>query len=258
MFRRRREDSGPGPEQVEALEAVSPSAQPDQPSGLDTPTRVPGASLRGPRDREDVEDVEDIADMLDLGGLLVRGVDGMQLQLQVDESSGAVSIVHVIVGDSVLQLQPFAAPRSEGIWAEVRAEIAANVTTQGGTCEELTGPFGTELRAQVPVAQPDGRSAYQAVRFLGVDGPRWFLRGLISGAGALDPAKAATVEQIFADVVVVRGSSPMAPRTPIPMRVPPQPGGETQASGETEASGTAAARPPLEPFRRGPEITEVR
>lgn len=263
MFRRRREDSGRQPAEPDAADLTEASAGPDLDEGADPPDletdRLPGPSAQpavrsydaGPWDREDVEDV---ADLLDLGGLLVRGADGMQMQLQVDEGTGQVSIVHVVVGDTVLQLQPFAAPRTEGIWAEVRAEIAANVTAQGGTCEELAGPFGPELRAQVPVAQPDGRSAYQTVRFLGVDGPRWFLRGLISGAGALDETKAAAVERVFADVVVVRGADPMAPRTPIPMRVPQQPGAESEPPG----AEPGATRAPLEPFQRGPEITEVR
>lgn len=265
MFRRRREESGQQPAEQDTPDLADESTDPD-PDGLAEsadPDAGDGAAP-GPADQPavrsydagpwDRDEVEEVADLLDLGGLLVRGVDGMQLQLQVEESTGQVSIVHVIVGDTVLQLQPFAAPRTEGIWAEVRAEIASNVTAQGGTCEELTGPFGAELRAQVPVAQPDGRSAYQTVRFLGVDGPRWFLRGLISGAGALDEAKASVVERVFADVVVVRGPDPMAPRTPIPMRVPQQPGAEPEQSGAEPGS----SRPPLEPFQRGPEITEVR
>jgi hypothetical protein len=51
-------------------------------------------------------------------------------------------------------------------------------------------------------------------------------------------------------VVVVRGSEAMAPRELLPLRLPtadlaPDPGQEQ-------------ARPPLDPFTRGPEITEIR
>jgi len=54
--------------------------------------------------------------------------------------------------DSAVQLQAFAAPRREGIWGEVREEIASGITQQGGIVDEVEGPLGWELRAQVPVA----------------------------------------------------------------------------------------------------------
>jgi hypothetical protein len=57
-------------------------------------------------------------------------------------------------------------------------------------------------------------------RFIGVDGPRWFLRGVIAGAGATDPAAAAQIEDVFRSIVVVRGTTPMPPRDLIPLRMP--------------------------------------
>src|SRR5690606_34481394 len=47
---------------------------------------------------------------------------------------------------------------------------------------------------------------------IGVDGPRWFLRGVIGGEAASDPAAAEQVEDLFRLIVVVRGGSPMPPR----------------------------------------------
>jgi hypothetical protein len=66
-------------------------------------------------------------------------------------------------------------------------------------------------------------------RFIGVDGPRWFLRGVISGKGAVDPGAAAQVEDLFRSIVVVRGTTPMPPRDLIPLTVPAnvQPGPQT-------------------------------
>lgn len=60
----------------------------------------------------------------------------------------------------------------------------------------------------------------QVVRFVGVDGPRWFLRAVISGHAAVQPAAAATLEAVFQDTVVVRGQMAMAPRTPITLTLP--------------------------------------
>jgi hypothetical protein len=72
----------------------------------------------------------------------------------------------------------------------------------------------------VQVALPDGTSVEEAARFLGVDGPRWFLRGVISGAAAVDPARAGVMEDMFAGVVVVRGSDAAPPREPLPLTLP--------------------------------------
>jgi hypothetical protein len=45
----------------------------------------------------------------------------MELRLEVEEASGRVTAATVQLGRSAVQLQAFAAPRSEGIWAEIRA-----------------------------------------------------------------------------------------------------------------------------------------
>ncbi len=77
-----------------------------------------------------------------------------------------------------------------------------------------------DLRAQVPVRLPDGTDGLQVVRFVGADGPRWLLRGVISGQGAVQPQAAGVLEQIFRDTVVVRGEGPIAPRDPIVLKLP--------------------------------------
>jgi hypothetical protein len=59
-------------------------------------------------------------------------------------------------------------------------------------------------------------------RFLGVDGPRWFLRGTITGPAGAGGEAAAALEQAFRDVVVVRGTEPMPVREPLPLTLPAQ------------------------------------
>lgn len=246
MFGRRRKDDQDPDEAVEAVETSSDADAEESAGGVGTPSGAP---------IDAADFTEDGVQRLDLGGLLVAGAEGMQLQLQVDENTQQVVAAHAVVGETALQLQPFAAPRTEGIWDEVRGEIAAGLTEQGGACSEAPGPFGTELRAQVPVQLPDGTTGLQQVRFLGYDGPRWFLRGVISGAGAVDPAAAAPLEAVFAHTVVVRGDAPMAPRSPIPLRLPTAAAPEGEAGEPDEGED---GRDPLKPFERGPEITEVR
>ena len=86
--------------------------------------------------------------------------------------------------ESGLELRAFAAPRWDGIWDDVRKDIAAEAAKRGGTATELDGEFGTELKVVVPVQTPDGRQATQTSRIVGVDGPRWLLRGTFLGKSA--------------------------------------------------------------------------
>ncbi|MET7508618.1 DUF3710 domain-containing protein [Streptomyces albidoflavus] len=192
---------------------------------------------------------------VDLGGLFVPGVEGMELRVEV--AGDAIVAATVVLRDSAIQLQSFAAPKKEGIWGEVREEIGSGITQQGGIIEEVEGPLGWELRAQVPVQLPDGKSGYQVVRFVGVDGPRWFLRGVISGQGAVQPQAAGLLEQIFQDTVVVRGEGPMAPRDPIVLKLPDDaqmvPEGVQQENQQTSRFSGGMGQ-----LARGPEITEIR
>ncbi|MGW7352419.1 DUF3710 domain-containing protein [Streptomyces sp. Z26] len=205
-------------------------------------------------------DVSEVGDpstgRVDLGGLYVPGVEGMELRVEV--AGDAIVAATIVLRDSAVQLQAFAAPRREGIWEEVRAEVAAGITKQGGMIDEVEGPLGWELRAQVPVQLPDGKHGVQVVRFVGVDGPRWFLRGVISGQGAVQPEAAGLLEQIFRDTVIVRGDGPMAPRDPITLKLPDDaqmvPDGVQQ---ETVEEGSRFAGG-IDKLQRGPEVTEVR
>lgn len=199
----------------------------------------------------DVSEAPDTEGMIDLGSLRVRGRDGMELRLEVQDASGQITTVTIQLSGSAVQLQAFAAPRSEGIWDEVRAEIAAGITAQGGTADEGRGAFGPELIARIPVRNAEGRSGVQPARFVGIDGPRWFLRAVFHGPAVYDPEAAALLESVVKDVVVVRGPDAMAPRELLPLRLP------TEAAAQLP-EGTEEERPPIEPFRRGPEITEVR
>jgi Protein of unknown function (DUF3710) len=193
---------------------------------------------------------------VDLGAVRLRGRDGMELRLEVEEASGRVTAATVALGGSAVQLQAFAAPRTEGIWEEIRAEIAASITRQGGTADEVPGKFGRELIARIPVRTPDGRTGHQPARFAGVNGPRWFLRAVFHGAAVYEAEAAALLESVVRDVVVDRGGEAMAPRELLALRLPDSEAG-SGAVGGAEAAATVE-REPLEPFRRGPEITEVR
>lgn len=248
MFGRRRRVEAEPDEPDELLDEDEQASEVEVEDDYDATRRVERPT--GPWDIEDVASPHE--GRVDFGGLLVPAVEGMEMRVQVAESQ--VIEVTVILGQTTVTLMAFAAPRTEGIWDDVRDELRAEIARQGGIVDAGNGPFGPELRAQVPVATPDGQRGVQVMRFLGCDGPRWMLRGVITGQGAVDPRAAAGVEQVFRQTVVSRGSQAMAPRDAIPLRLPPemrqqqqgeQPGAEGRFSGG------------IDPFERGPEITEV-
>ncbi|MDB4606946.1 DUF3710 domain-containing protein [Pontimonas sp.] len=160
---------------------------------------------------------------VDLGSLRVEPQRGMQLRMEVDKSNDRAVAVTLEYQGSTVQLQPFAAPRSSGLWHPIRAQIQQQIASQGGTALEADGPFGPELVASVPV-QADGQFGTRKVRFIGIDGPRWFLRAVIGGEAASDAEAAVAIHRIIRSVVVVRGNTPLPPRDLLPLQVPATPG----------------------------------
>jgi hypothetical protein len=191
----------------------------------DTPPEEPQPKS-APEDRSvagplDVSEANSVRPYVDLGGVKIVPREGLHLRLEVEEGTKRVVAVGLDYAGSTLQVQPFAAPRTSGLWHEIRAQITDQIRRQGGTTREADGPFGPELVANIPVVAGAGQpQSSRIARFIGVDGPRWFLRGVIAGEGAVNPAAAAAVEDLFRSVVVVRGTTPMPPRDLIPLHVP--------------------------------------
>lgn len=221
------------------------------PATTTSPSR-PSERRGGPFDRSEVKDLDG---RLDLGALWLTGVPGMELRLEVEEESQNVVGVTAVVGDSAVQLQAFAAPRSEGIWDDIRTEIAASITSQGGTADVTSGPMGTELQARMPGQSPDGRTVFSPARFIGIDGPRWFLRAVLTGRAAIDEDAASALLDMVRATVVVRGPEAMAPRELLPLRLPDQPGPADEDVVDEEPSAPNLSD--LNPFERGPEIIEI-
>ena len=246
MFRRRRASTEGPP--ADGL----PDAVPGEEVPAAAEPATAGPAPAGPWDAGD--DVPD-QDRIDFGSLRVPLGDEFEVQVSVADSQPAW--ITVVSGDSGLQLQAFAAAKSGGLWDEVRAEIAAEVARSGGDSSEAQGPFGTELRARIVPAEPvqgGPGGERQPVRFLGVDGPRWFLRGVIIGPAADHPELAAPRVGVFGGVVVVRGDHPGPPRDMLEIRLPD----EIMAELAGEQAEPEEGRWPLNPFERGPEITETR
>lgn len=184
----------------------------------------------GPWDVTDAPD-DDVA-RIDLGGLLIPVVAGMDIRLDTNESQQVVSVT-VTNPSGHMQLGVFAAPRNERIWDEVRSEIKQSIVEQGGAArDKADGLFGPEVLGRL---KTDGGGTAPA-RFIGVEGPRWFLRALLVGTPATEAAKAAPFERMLRDIVVVRGSDPLPAREQVPLRLPKE---AIEASAAAEDDGTA-------------------
>jgi hypothetical protein len=169
----------------------------------------------GPFDERDAPD-DEVA-RVDLGALRIPVDDRYDVRVDINEAQQVISAT-LATAQGTMQLGVFAAPRNEGIWPEVRAEIAESLNAQRkGSAKEIEGPFGTELHGTLPA---DNGKGTVPVRFLGVDGPRWFLRALIAGPAAADGAGATVFEDALRGVVVVRGTEPLPVREPVPLQLP--------------------------------------
>jgi hypothetical protein len=184
---------------------------------------------------------------IDLGSLRLPALPGMDLRVDLNQQQKVIGAT-LRAGESLLQVSAFAAPRAEGIWDSVREDLAKSASGQGGSLREVEGPFGPELAGTIvaaPPAQagtPAPQPARRPARFLGVDGPRWFLRGLITGPAAASAEAAAQLEEAFRGIVVVRGTEPMPVREQLPLTLPPQ--AAAQLARQQEAAGQ---QPPAAP-----------
>jgi hypothetical protein len=189
----------------DAVETATPAVQDDPKSApLDRSTLGP----------YDLTEVPAIRPYVDLGAIKILPREGLKLRIDVEEGTQRLVAVSLDFADSTLQLQAFSAPKGSGVWLGILQQITAQLSSQGATLVAEDGPFGPEATASV-----EG-STGPSMRFIGVDGPRWVLRGIVSGAALTDEEKRGEIESLFRSIVVVRGDMPMPPRELLPLRVP--------------------------------------
>jgi hypothetical protein len=169
----------------------------------------------------DVTEVQGVKPYVDFGSLRIPSRENLAMRLEVEESSQRIVAVSMDFAGSSLQLQAFAAPKNEGVWHEIRTQMRESLAAQGGETEERIGSLGPELIAKIPLNDETGKQAgHRLARFIGVDGPKWFLRGVVGGAALNDARAAADIDDLFRSVVVVRGDVPLPPKDLLPLSIP--------------------------------------
>lgn len=220
-------------------------------------------SGKGPWDSMD-SDAPDTDEYLDIGALMLPFLKGSELRLKANSQTGDVLGATITYGSSSLELEPFAAPKSLGLWDEVRADLLK----ANPSCKEVDGVFGKELTLPVKV-----KGKNLLTRVVGVDGPRWMLRGIFSGPAAKGGKEKDVLDGYLADLVVVRGDEPLAPRDLVPMHAPVTPNQRRGEAEDPESMDDESAQIPDRPegpfdsdqqtevkttLSRGPMFSEVR
>lgn len=256
-------------EETKTAETAEGTGTDAEPNGQGAFAGVRGED-NGPWDVDD-ENVPDYDEYLDIGSLLLPMIpmqyDNAGLRLKADRATNAVVGAVITVGNSSLELEAYAAPKTMGLWDDVRADLLA--ANQEAT--ETDGTFGKELLLPVHL-----KGGTVTTRIVGVDGPRWMLRGIFAGKAAEDGEEQKDVlDEYFTRIVVARGEEPLAPRDMIPMHAPITPS-QRRAMEEAEAAEDAdgqSAEIPGKPkgplssdhetevkttLSRGPMFSEVR
>lgn len=176
--------------------------------------------LDGPFDLSELDNIADSENYLDLGVLLAPNVADLEIHVDIDGETGLATSARLVIGPSSAQIQVYAAPRDSDLWPDIRIEIEGSLTSQGIPVTREYGRFGPELHAMLPTTDLNGRSFLRAVRFIGVDGNRWFIRGVITGDAAVDDLARQHMDSVIASLIIVRGDEPMAPGEPLQIKLP--------------------------------------
>ena len=99
---------------------------------------------------------------VDLGGIKLVPRPDLAVRLEVEEGNKRVVAVALDYAGSTLQLQAFAAPRSSGLWHEIREQIVQQIQKQGGRTTPATGAARSRVACRDPLARR--RSPHRTLR----------------------------------------------------------------------------------------------
>ena len=169
----------------------------------------------------DTSEIGLLTPYLDFGAVRIAPKAGVLIRADIDDNTKRVVAITLEIDGHRIQLQAFAASKTDGIWGSALDSIESAIAAQGGKAERITGLLGPEIRASVPVSE-NGKTGFRESRFIGVDGPRWFLRGVLSGPELYSQTRYEQLIELFRSVGVNRGETPMPPGDLLPLSIPVQ------------------------------------
>jgi hypothetical protein len=164
-----------------------------------------------------------LENFVDCGALLFpRSNDEVKIRVDVEEGTGRLVALTLQHQESFIQVSAYSAPKSDGIWPEVFLQLKAAADSQDGDTVIEEYSFGPSILATLPISDDDNAgTTLRRVRLIGVDGPRWFLRGMIWGDAVSDRVAANVIDSLFKSVVVRRGDEALPPKERLELTMPP-------------------------------------
>jgi len=195
---------------------ATPASDPRGESKVLDKLSPPDRSENGPFD---VSEIGLLAPYLDFGSIRISPQQDVAIKADIEESTKRIVSISLETEGHRLQLQAFAASKMEGLWAQAMVAIEEGVRTQGGLADQIQGALGPELRVQTSVIE-NGLKLLRESRFVGVDGPKWFLRGVLTGPELYSEARYMSLIALFRAVAVSRGELPLPPGDLLPISLP--------------------------------------
>jgi hypothetical protein len=186
----------------------------------DAPDTGDVAESPGVDDTEGPFDVEEFDDPSvvtvgrhDLGSVLIPENESAELAVEVNQQ-GVPTMVWMVTPNGRYNITAYAAPKTGGLWREVVTEIAESLRNDEAQVSIEDGPWGREVVGLVTKGPEP-----VVMRFVGVDGYRWMVRGAAIGTPESADAIAADVRNALTDTVVRRGDTPQPVRNMLPLQL---------------------------------------
>jgi Protein of unknown function (DUF3710) len=149
----------------------------------------------------------------DLGGVLIPENETAELAVEVNPE-GAATTVWMVTPNGRYNITAYAAPKAGGLWREVVTELADSLRSDEARVSIEDGTWGREVVGLVTKGPEP-----VAMRFVGVDGYRWMVRGAAISTPEQADAIAAEMRSALADTVVRRGDAPQPVRAQLPLQL---------------------------------------
>jgi hypothetical protein len=149
----------------------------------------------------------------DLGSVLIPVDETAELAVEVNQE-GVPPMVWMVTPNGRYNFTAYAAPKTGSLWREVVTEVADSLRKESAQVTIEDGPWGREV-VGVMTNGPEP----VVMRFIGVDGYRWMIRGAAVGSPEQAAAIAKDVRKAMADTVVRRGDTPMPVRYMLPLQL---------------------------------------
>jgi hypothetical protein len=170
--------------------------------------------LDGPFDIEDFDDPEvAIVGRHDLGAVLIPENEAAELAVEVNQQ-GVPTMAWMVTSNGRYNVTAYAAPKAGGLWREVVTEVAESLRREAADVRIEDGPWGREV-----VGHMTNGPEPVVMRFVGVDGYRWMVRGAAVGSPDNAEAIARDLRSALSDTVVRRGDSPQPVRNMLPLQL---------------------------------------